>query len=129
MNSIDTWPPWLALVIAGGWALFVVAGFVYCVYLSHCHLNALKDALKNSRYIYLWGPCLGRRGWIWSVMEITKITAMIMMPKTHIRLGDLDSSDYAIFPGGLKRLLIVDFTLMIFSLVWMIIAAVLIKFG
>jgi hypothetical protein len=104
-------------------------GAVFGLYLSQRHLDAIKEALKNSHYIYLWGPCLGRRGWIWSVMEITKITAMIMMPKTHIRLGDLDSSDYAIFPAGLKRLLIVDFTLMIFSLVWMIIAAVLIKFG
>ena len=54
MISIDTWPPWVAIIVTGGWGLLAAAGLAFSLYLSHRHLDAMKEALKNSRYIYLW---------------------------------------------------------------------------
>lgn len=98
MTSIDTWSPWIAIIVIGGWSLLAAAGLVFSLYLSRCHLDAIKEALKNSRYIYVWGPSLGKRGLIWSVLEIAKISGMIMMPKASIRIGELDPVDLENFP-------------------------------
>ncbi len=64
---------WLAFwIVAGGPCLLAATGLAYSLYLSHRHLDAIKEALKNSRYIYLWGPSLGQRGLILSLLEIAK---------------------------------------------------------
>lgn len=128
MTSIDTWPPWVAIIVAGGWSLLVSAGLAFSLYLSRRHLDAIKEALKNSRYIYIWGDSLGRRGLIWSLLEMAKITGMIMMPKAYIRLGDLDPVDLKNFPSHLKRLLKIDFSIMIAAGIWLAIVSVLLEF-
>ncbi|WP_331275360.1 MULTISPECIES: hypothetical protein [Pseudomonas] len=87
----------------------------------------MKKALKNSRYIYLWGPSLGKRGLVWSLLEIAKIAGMVVWPKAYIRLGDVDPVDVENFPSDLKRLLIVKVTMTVITAIWMIIAVVLIK--
>lgn len=62
MTSIDTWPPWIAIIVTGGPILLAAAGITFSLYLSRRHLDSMKDALKNSRFIYIWGTSLGRRG-------------------------------------------------------------------
>lgn len=127
MTNIDTRSPWVAITIAGGWLLPGTVGLTLSLYLTHRHLDAIKEALKNSRYIYLWGDSLGKRGLIWSLLEMSKIAGMIMMPKSHIRLGDLDPVDFENFPLYLKRLLTVVTTIIFTSVIWMGAAAILVK--
>ena len=128
MTSIDTWPPLIAVIVAGGWSLLAVAGLAFSLYLTHRHLDAIKEELKNSRYIYIWGPSLGKRGVIWSLLEMSKITQMIIFPRSSLIIGELDPGDLEKFPPYLRRLLIIDMTIMITSAAWMAVAALLIKF-
>ena len=93
MTSIDTWSPWIALIVTGGPGLLAAAGLAFSLYLTHRHLDAIKEALKNSRYIYLWGPSLGKRGVIWSLLEMSKITQMIIFPRSSLIIGELDPGD------------------------------------
>lgn len=53
---------------------------------------------------------------------------MIMMPKIHIRIGELNPTDFEEFPPHLKRLLKIDFTILIAGAVWMLIVSVLLEF-
>ena len=128
MTSIDTWSPWVAIIVTGGWGLLAAAGLGFSLYLSHRHLDAIKEALKNSRYIYIWGTSLGKRGLIWSLLEISKIAGMVVWPWASLRIGELDPVDLKNFPPYLKRLLTINMTMMVISFTWAIIAAVLIKF-
>lgn len=128
MTSINTWSPWVALTVMSGPILLAIVSFVYSLYLRSRHLDAIKEALKHSRYVYLWGPSLGRRGLIWSLLEIVKFTGMVTMPKTHIRLGDLDPLDAENFPPRLKRLLQVKAVMMIGGGVWLGVVFVLLEF-
>ncbi len=62
MTSIDTWSPWIVIFFIGTPALLSAAGLAFSLYLTHRHLDAIKEALKNSRYIYLWGAEPGETG-------------------------------------------------------------------
>ena len=128
MTSIDTWSPWIVIFFIGTPGLLAVAGLAFSLYLTHRHLDAIKEELKNSRYIYIWGPSLGKRGVIWSLLEMAKITQMIIMPRSSLIIGELDPGDLEKFPPYLRRLLIIDMTIMITSAAWMAVAALLIKF-
>ena len=128
MTSIDTWSPWIVIFFIGTPGLLAVAGLAFSLYLTHRHLDAIKEELKNSRYIYIWGPSLGKRGVIWSLLEMAKITQMIIMPRSSLIIGELDPGDLEKFPPYLRRLLIIDMTIMITSVAWMAVAALLIKF-
>ena len=128
MTSIDTWSPWIVIFFIGTPGLLAVAGLAFSLYLTHRHLDAIKEALKNSRYIYIWGPSLGKRGVIWSLLEMSKITQMIIFPRSSLIIGELDPGDLEKFPPYLRRLLIIDMTIMITSAAWMAVAALLIKF-
>ncbi|AIG03263.1 Uncharacterised protein [Pseudomonas fluorescens] len=128
MSSIDTWPLWVAIVVSGSPGLLALVSMVFSLYLTHCHLDALKEALRNSRYIYAWGPSLGKRGVIWSLLEMAKICGMVVWPKAYIRMGDVNPADLENFPPYLKRLLIIDVTLVIASCIGMAVVALLVKF-
>ncbi|KRP60935.1 hypothetical protein [Pseudomonas trivialis] len=128
MTSIDNWHPWVAIIFMGCPILLAYLTLAYSLYLSRCHLDAIKDALKNSRYIYLWGPSLGKRGLIWSLLEISKITGMVAWPKASIQVGELDPVDLENFPPHLKRRLIINLTVMTIGFIWMIVIAVLLEF-
>ena len=93
MTSIDTWSPWTAIIFTGGPILLAAVSLTYSLYLSHRYMDAIKEALKNSRYIYLWGPSLGKRGVIWSLLEMSKITQMIIFPRSSLIIGELDPGD------------------------------------
>lgn len=128
MTSIDTWSPWVSISVAGGWMILAFAGTAYSLYLSRCHLEGIKEALKNSRYIYVWGPSLGKRGLIWSLFEMSRIAGMVLWPGPYIRLGDVNPVDLESFPPRLKRHLIVNTTLMLTSCFWMMVVVILLKF-
>jgi len=128
MTSIDHWNPWVAIFAIGGPFLLAIVSLTYSVYLSRCHLEAIKDALKNSRYIYLWGPSLGRRGLIWSHYEMSKISGMVAWPKTYIRMGDLNPVDVENFPPHLKRRLLINLTMMGISSAGILAAGLLVQF-
>ncbi|MCK6191190.1 hypothetical protein [Pseudomonas sp. EYE_354] len=127
MTSIDTWPPWIAIIFISAPGLLAIAGTGYSLYLSRYHLNAIREALKNSRYIYLWGPSLGRRGLIWSLLEIAKIAGMVLWSKAYIQMGDVNPADLEHFPPYLKRHLIVDTALMLASLAWLTVVVILLE--
>ncbi|WP_339438003.1 MULTISPECIES: hypothetical protein [unclassified Pseudomonas] len=127
MTSIDTWSPWIAILVTGGPIILGVLSTAYTLYLSHRHLDAMKEALKNSRYIYLWGPSLGRRGVIWSLLEIAKIAGMVTWSKAYIRIGDVNPVDLENFPPYLKRLLVIDAAMKIVGFSWIIVVGILLK--
>lgn len=128
MTGIDTWPPWVSIFVAGGWGMLAVAVIAYSLYLRHRHLDAIKKALKNSRYVYIWGDSLGKRGFIWSLLEISKIAGMIVWPRASIIIGEVNPADLERFPPHLKRYLVINLTMMIISFTWMVVAAVLVAF-
>ncbi|MCY1311187.1 hypothetical protein D3C84_691250 [compost metagenome] len=123
---ISNWPLWAVLVFDGGPILLGFLSVAYALYLGR-HLDAMMGALKNSRYIYIWAPGLRNRGWFGCLLLVAKITGMVMMPKTSIRIGDLDPNDFANFPLHLKRLLQLDAVMMASAAVWLIISYVLAK--
>lgn len=50
-----------------------------------------------------------------------------MFPKSYIHLGHFDKDDVANFPPHLKRLLKIEITMLIGSLVWMFAGSILLK--
>ncbi|NWE41130.1 hypothetical protein HX875_16785 [Pseudomonas yamanorum] len=128
MTGIDSWSPWAAIIFIGAPTLLAAAGLAFSLYLTHRHLGAIKEALKNSRYIYIWGDSLGKRGLIWSLLEMSKIAGMILMPKSYIRLGDLDPMDHESFPPYLKRRLKIVTAMIVTSLIWVVLVAMLLEF-
>lgn len=128
MTNIDSWPIWAAIFFSGGPILLGGSGIVYSLYLRRYHLEDIKRALVNSRYIYLWGPSLGRRGLIWSLLEMSKIAGMVVLPRASIIMGEVDPVDVEKFPPYLKRLLVIDLAIMIVACVWMGIVVMLLRF-
>jgi hypothetical protein len=57
----EFWKSWLAFWLLAGPILLGFVSTAYSLYLSHRHLDAMMGALKNSRYISLWGPSLRNR--------------------------------------------------------------------
>lgn len=128
MTMEEFWKSWLAFGIVIGPSLLAIVSVAYSMYLSHCHLDAMKEALRNSRYIYLWGPSLGRRGVIWSLLEIAKISGMVVWSRAYIHAGEVNPVDLDKFPPHLKRLLIIDVAMKVISFTGMAVVAVLLKF-
>lgn len=124
MNS--SWPVWAVLIFNGGPILLGFVSFAYALYLGR-HLDAMMEALKNSRCIYIWGPGLRKQGWFGCFLLVTKITGVVMMPKTSIRLGELDPVDIENFPPYLKRLLQVDAVILVVGAIWLVVACLLVK--
>ncbi|AMS20797.1 hypothetical protein AYK59_11830 [Pseudomonas synxantha] len=128
MTIEEFWKSWLLIWLLAGPILIAIVAVTYSLYLSHHHLGAMKEALRNSRYIYLWGSSLGKRGLIWSLLEISKIAGMILMPRASLRMGELDPIDLENFPPYLKRRLKVVTGLIVVGVIWLAAISVLIEF-
>ncbi|CAI8990778.1 hypothetical protein D3C81_2095540 [compost metagenome] len=50
------------------------------------------------------------------------------MPKTSIRIGELDPVDIENFPPNLKRLLQLDAVILVGGAIWLVIACLLVKY-
>lgn len=127
MTSIDNWSPWIALTVTGGPILLGIANIAYGLYLSHRHLDAMMESLKNSRFIYIWGPGWRRQGWFGGFVLISAIAGMVVWPKDYIRYGKVASEDIENFPPHLKRLLVIFVVGVIVTLIGMAIAYVLLE--
>ena len=128
MTTNESWNAWLEIWLLASPFLLGLTGLALSLYLTHRHMDAIKEALKNSRYIYLWGDSLGNRGLIWSLLEMSQIAGMILMPKVHIRHGNLDPVDFENFPPYLKRRLTIVTTMIFTALIWMAVVAIALKF-
>ncbi|WP_300724897.1 hypothetical protein [Pseudomonas sp.] len=128
MTGIDTWSPWIAIIYTGAPILLAYVGIAFSLYLSHRYMDAIKEALKNSRYIYIWGTYLGKRGVFWSLLEISKIASMVLMPWASLRIGELDPTDLKNFPPRLKRLLFINIMMFFISFTWIVVEGVFLEF-
>lgn len=128
MTSIDTWPPWIALTVTGGPILVGILNIVYGLYLGHRHLDAMMESLKNSRFIYIWGPGWRSQGWFGGFVLISTIAGMVVWPKAYIRYGKVASEDIENFPPHLKRHLVIYVAGVNITLIGIAIAYVLLEF-
>ena len=128
MIAAEFWRSWLAFWIMVSPALLALIGFVFSLYLSHRHLDAMMEALKSSRYIYLWGPAWRSRGWFGGCVLIISIAGMVVFPTAYIRMGDVNPADIENFPPYLKRLLTIKVTMTVISFTGMMVTALLVKF-
>ncbi|WP_434573110.1 hypothetical protein [Pseudomonas sp. Z3-6] len=122
------WKSWLAFWLMAGPLLLSFLGLVFNLYLSRRHLDVMMEALKNSRYIYLWGPAWRGRGWFGGVVLLSKIAGIVVWSKAHIRSGDADPVDIKNFPPHLKRLLAIDLVVMGIASIWIVAIGLLIQF-
>lgn len=127
MINIDTWHPWIAILVVGGPIVLGIVSIAYTQYLSYRHLDAIIEALKNSRYIYIWGPSLRKQGVIGNCLMIAKISQMILIPWSSLKIGELDPGDLENFPPYLRRLLRIYQVTLIGCCIWAVIAFVLVK--
>lgn len=100
-------------------------GFTF--YLSRRYLDAMIEALPNSRYLYLWAPFLRRPGWFERFWLMNSIAAMVVWAPIHIRAGDIDPVDIQNFPACLKRLVLIDTVLLYGAGIWMLVVYALRK--
>lgn len=119
MIDVDSWSPWVAIIVVGGPILLGIVNLVFSSYLSYRHLDAIMGALKSCRFIYIWGPAWRNRGWFGGFVLISVIAGIVVWPKADIRYGRLDSTDIENFPPRLKRLLVIYVSMMIITVVWM----------
>lgn len=124
---MSSWPAWAVLIVTGGPILLGFISFAYALYLGR-HLDAMMAALKNSRCINIWGAGLRSHGWFGCFLLVTKITGVVLMPKTSIRIGELDPVDIENFPPNLKRLLQLDAVILVGGAIWLVIACLLVKY-
>lgn len=129
MTDIDTWPLWLAICFLAGPIVLAFVNMAYSQYLRYRHLDAMIKALTNSRYIYIWGPALRKQGFIGSSLMIAKLSQMILIPWSSLKIGELDPGDLKNFPPYLRRLLKIDLAMLIIIFVWAVIMFLLLKFG
>jgi hypothetical protein len=123
---INNWPLWVVLVVNGGPILLAMVAIAYSLYLGR-YLDAMMDALKNSRFICIWGAALRNKGWFGCIALISKIAGMVMWPKAHIRIGDVDPVDIKHFPPHLRRMLIINLSMIFVSLIWLAIDVALMR--
>ena len=124
---IDTWSPWAAILFVGGPFLLSIVTFAYSLYLSR-HLDAMLEALKNSRHIVIWGAGLRHQGWFGRLMLVAKIGGMVMWSGPGIRAGEMDPDDIKNFPPHLKQLLKIKIVISGVIVAWGAIACVLVKY-
>ena len=122
-------PTAIALVVFGGPILLCLASLAFGLYLSRRHLDAMLEALKNSRHLAVWAPGLLHQGWFGRFMLAAKVRGMVTWPGPLIRAGELDPDEIRNFPAHLKRLLTARNVLDGIILVWGTLACVLVKSG
>jgi hypothetical protein len=128
MMPEEFWRSWLAFWLMVIPFLLGFLGLMFSLYLGRRHLGDMMEALKNSRYIYIWGPAWRGRGWFGEIVLVSKIAGMVVWSRAHIRAGDADLGDIESFPPHLKRLLTVNLVMMSIASIWMLAVGLLIRF-
>lgn len=127
MIDIYSWPHAISLVVFGGPILLCFVSLGFSLYLSRCHLDAMLDALRNSRHIAVWAPGLLVNGWFGRFMLTAKVCGVVTWPGPLIRAGELDPEEIRNFPEYLKRLVTAKNALNGIIVAWGLIAFVLLK--
>jgi len=112
------WMSWLAFWLLAGPILLAIASTAYSLYRRWRYLDAMLEALKNSRYVQPGGQVCGSQGWFGGLLLIAKIAGMVTMPRVSIRIGELDPEDNKNFPPHLKRLLKIKAVMLVGIAVW-----------
>lgn len=123
----DFWSSWFAFALLAGPILLAFMSIAFSLYLSRRHLDAMLEALKNSRHIAVWAPGLLDNGWFGRFMLTAKVSGIVTWPGPLIRAGELDPDEIRNFPAHLKRLLTAKNVLNGIILVWGAVAFVLLK--
>ncbi|WP_108219945.1 hypothetical protein [Pseudomonas sp. GV085] len=123
---ISNWPVWAVIIVDGGPILLAMIAIAYSLYLGR-HLDAMMEALKNSRYICIWGPALRNQGWFGCIALVSKIAGMVVWSTAYIRIGDVDPVDIKNFPPHLRWMLTINLLLIFVSLIWMAIDVALMR--
>ncbi|MGJ7516349.1 hypothetical protein ACSFE6_18725 [Pseudomonas baetica] len=118
---------WLAILFLGSPFVMAIFSLGFAFYLSRRYLDAMIEALPNSRYLYVWGPFLRRPGWFERFWLMNSIAAMVVWAPIHIRSGEIDPVDIQKFPAHLKRLVLIDIALLYGAVIWMLVVYVLSK--
>jgi hypothetical protein len=88
----------------------------------------MMDNLKSSRFIYIWGEGLRRQGWFGRIAVLTQVAGIVLMPRIHIRYGEVSEAEIKKFPHYLKRLLKIYAGMLVVALLWGGIAVVMLNF-
>jgi hypothetical protein len=121
------WSSWFAFALLAGPILLAFMSIAFSLYLSRRHLDAMLEALKNSRHIAVWAPGLLENGWFGRFMLTAKVSGIVTWPGPLIRAGELDPDEIRNFPAHLRRLLTAKNVLNGIILVWGAVAFVLLK--
>ncbi|MFJ7316684.1 hypothetical protein ACIQVE_28920 [Pseudomonas sp. NPDC098747] len=121
------WTSWLAFWLVSGPIVLSFVGILYSLYLGR-YLDEMMEALKSSRFIYIWGPSLRKQGWFGCYALITRIAGLMIFSRVYIRAGEVDPVDIENFPPHLKRMLIVNTAMLVLGFIGIVIVGVLLEF-
>ncbi|NBA97151.1 hypothetical protein [Pseudomonas sp. R5(2019)] len=124
---IRSWNPWVAIMFAGAPFFLAIGNLIFSLYLNRRYLDAMVDALRNSRHIILWGSILQCQGLKGRLMLLAKISGVVMWPGMFIRAGEIDSDDIKNFPPHFKRLLKIKLVILTTAMAWLILIYILLK--
>ncbi|MCX2898765.1 hypothetical protein [Pseudomonas mandelii] len=123
---IDQWSPWIAVVVIAGPYFLVIVSIGFSFYISQRHLDAMLEALPNSRHVLIWGAGLRYQGSFARLMLVAKLGGVVLWSGPCVRAGEMDAGDLKNFPPDLKRLLQVKLVLTIVIVIWMALGYVLV---
>ncbi len=124
MMNINSWSPWAVILFIGIPFLLIIISFVLSLYMANRHLDAMIDALKNSRYITA-RTGLRHQGWFERILLVAIISGMVQWPGPGLRLGEMDPDDLRKFPAYLRKLLKAKHVLTLIIVIWVLIIYVL----
>ncbi|MCW8275893.1 hypothetical protein IMF27_09450 [Pseudomonas sp. PCH199] len=122
MMGENFWSSWTAFWLAGSTFVLDFLFLAFNFYLSRRYLDAMIEALPNSRYLYLWETYWKNFGWFGRFWLMNKIAAMVVWPSTHIRWGNVDLIDLQNIPPHLKRLIRIHSILLYGAGIWMLVS-------
>lgn len=123
----DFWKSWWAFAFVVGPFPVGLLSLVVCFYISNRHLDAMLDALKNSRHILLHGAALRHQGWFGRVLLATKISGVVLFSGPLVKVGEMDADEVRNFPAHLRRLLQIHVSLLFSAIAWGAIVYVALK--
>lgn len=127
MMAVDFWNSWWAFAFLAGPFLLIIVSFMLSLYIGNRHLDAMLEALKNSRHIVIHGAGLRDGGWFARQMLVAKITGVMVWSGSLVRSGEMDADDLKNFPAHLKKFLSAKIVLTCVIGVWLVFVYVALK--
>jgi hypothetical protein len=124
---IDSWSPWVVVIVVGSPHLLAFFCVVFNLYLGHRHLDSMMQALRNGSYVSTWGAAWRRQGRFGGWVLVNKIAGMVTWPGAYVQLGDVSAGDIENFPLHLKRLLNIYVAMMLVASIGIMLGALLVR--